>query len=338
MTGVSAGGALRLPLFLVNHAVSAKPTLVGSPPIDGQPVFVRSVWVREGRGEWQQQELPWERLEAGPNNGKPIDIIVDNLDSVGTHLVQVAIVLQSRPDYRSATFAFSTALDVTVREDKELTIQQNINYSADVAQSGATIYAPFRVSGQDTDGGNTGTNADREQTLVHASMFEREKGIRGMQDGTAVKCSANFSWHGFQQLNTPESGPIVSPNGVLVFGRDRTRRQPDREGEAPNSNDVRLLVYQRDGQVNENAAMAISRKHFGVFIEDDRLRMRVLSEGGATCDGKRMKKGDIVTLKSGSRISPFVTPVGKLEIEIGFEIEHGEVVTVNAKRLPSRSS
>ena len=338
MTGVSAGGSLRLPLYLVNHSTSAGAGLVGSRTQHGKPIYVRSVWVREGKGAWHKQEIAWDRLDAGPKNGKPIDLIVDKLDSVGTHLVQVIIVIQSRHKWRSETFAFSTALNISVEANQDVVIQQNINYSADAAQSGATIYAPFRVSEKDLKGQSSKlTTSDCEQVLVHAGLFEREQNIRGMDDGLLIKRNATFFWRGFEALHTPEPGPINSPESLLIFGRDRTRRQPNREDGPENSNDVRLLVYGRDDQLDQTASMEISREHFCLFIANNRLRMRVTSENGASADGIKLEKGEVMTLKHNSCISPFQNQTRRLEIGIGFEVEHGEVIAVNVKRVPARN-
>jgi len=305
------GGSLTIPIIIEN----------GSPT--GRTKYVKGIWVREGRGDWRECDLPWDRLEAGTR--KSVSLTAQSLDRPGTHRVEILIAIASRWQWQEETFVFSTGLEITVEAEQDLVVQQNIHYNADTPQTGATIYAPVRVAAEQKLPQESGT---RVQTLAltRANVHERTFGFRGTENGLSVKRTAEFRWNSFPAFTSPARGMIVNANGLLTFGRSRTVQQNG-------TTDVRLLVTRKDGGVDEEASREISRDHFCVWIENDRLMLRANSNNGVWVDGDVCSRGKIVELTHGSRFSPLKTSFGRLTLLVEFEVEHQEVVALTISRV-----
>lgn len=296
-------------------------------------LYVKGVWYRKGNDEWQPCYLPWDRLP--PRVDQPINLIFDRLQFAGSHRVEIVIGLASRWQWQEEVFAFSAGLEVRVAGDKELVVQQNINYSAGAPQTGATIYAPIRISSDSDDTLPPRHQTSQELPLVRASVYERSFGWRGTSlNGMPnveqnrivnVKRSAKFQFKGFFERDIPLESPILSPNGMLSFGRSRTRKQGG-------TSDVRMLVFRNDNRIDEQVSIGISRDHFVLWLERGRLMLRVNSEAGLLVNSSRQKKGDIVEVKHGDVISPLVSHPRKLELKVEFEVEHDEVTGIQIRR------
>lgn len=296
-------------------------------------LYVKGVWYRKGNDDWQPCHLPWDRVPARAE--QPINLVFDRLQLAGSHRVEIVIGLASRWQWQEEIFAFSAGLEVRVEEDKELVVQQNINYSADAPQTGATIYAPIRISSDNSDASTTRPTGPQELPLVRASVYERSFGWRGTsldetQNATRprivnVKRNAKVGFKGFFERNIPFESPILSSDGILSFGRSRTKKQGG-------TTDVRMLVFQEGGHVDEKTSIGISRDHFCLWIERGRLMLRVNSEAGVLVNSVRRSKGDTVEVKNGNVIAPLVPYPRKLELKVGFGIEHDEVTRIEIQR------
>lgn len=299
------GGSLTIPMNISN----ASPTK--------RAVFVEGLWVREGSGEWEKCDLSWELLEAG--SAKPVSITASSLDRAGTHRIEIMVALSSRWQWRKEVFAFTTGLEISVEAEKDVVVQQNIHYAADTPQTGATIYAPVRVTSEKN--ALVADSRSQKLPLTRAGVNERRFGFRGTKDEHIVRRDAQFRWRSFPKFATPSDGMIVTAESLLNFGRSRTKQQDG-------TTDVRLLAVQQDGTLDEAASREISRDHFCIWIENDRLMLRVNSNSGAWVDGEVYPRGQIVQLNHGSRFSPLKTNQQRLMLGVRFEVEHNDIVAI----------
>ncbi len=305
------GSALSIPLVLSNTAQI------------GRPLFVNGLWTREGGGDWRRVEVPWERLDAG--SSAPLNVRADALDKAGVHQLEIVLALATRWRWREEVAAFTTSLALTIEQEESLTVQQNITYAADAPQTGATIYAPMRVQfgGSDHDDGSC--SEPHALPLTRATKIEREFGLRGYEDGTQVSRAASLCWRGFRPDEIPADTPVVSADGMLILGRSRSKQRGG-------PNDVRLLVHDDAGAINEPSSRAVSRQHLGLCIENGRLVLRVESDRGAWVNGRSVPRGTSVSLRDGDRFSPIARGLGRLAVTASFEANHGVVEAVTFTR------
>lgn len=305
------GGAVSLPLSLRNNAQT------------GRPLFLVGLWIRESGGAWRQQDVAWDRLDCGKSGALPVQSSA--FDRTGSHLIEIAFAVSSRWRWREEVFAYTTGLDVTVGEDAAVTVQQNISYSAEAAQPGATIFAPVNLH-MDREGRRDVDARGQVLALMRASKLERSLGLRGASDGTAIPRGAKLAWKGFRNDTSPFDGPLTSADGVLTLGRSRSIAQGG-------NNDVRLLALSASGTIDEQASLEISREHFCLWIENDRLMLRVESERGGFIEGEHHGRGAAVSLQSGDTFSPVRgTPRGAA-LRVNFESNHGTCHTVQITAL-----
>lgn len=295
------GGLVSLP-FVVRNASSV-----------GRPLIVDRLLVRENGGPWREQELTWERLDAGAT--APATVTTSPLSNAGSHRIEVTFVVCSRWRWREEVMAFSAGLELDVASGDGVTVQQTINVDSEaMAGTGGTIYAPLRFDG----GGPVAADTldARQLDLVRASRIERELGLRGGRDGLCVPRAVRAEWRGFPDGAAPVPGPIASRDGVLAIGRSRTAQQG---GEG----DVRLLALDGRGAVDEERSLRISRRHFSLWIQNDRLMLRADSSRGGDVAGVHVPAGESVALENGDRFA-----AGGAGVSVRFEAHHGTVHTV----------
>ncbi|MDB4778101.1 FHA domain-containing protein [bacterium] len=317
----TVGDMITLPLQLSNEG-SVKMKL-----------HLKGVWFRKGHEDWKQCHLAWDRIE--PHSQQPIDLMIDQLQLAGNHRVEVVIALASRSKLREEVFAFSAGVEVLVEGAKELVVQQNINYGAEAAKTGGTIYAPIRISKDNQDATDGSSNVPKELPLVRARVYERSFGWRGtrIEDGqsskkhrlVSIRRNAIIRFKGFSERDTPHDSPLISGNGTLTFGRARTKMQGD-------SPQTQLLAYQNDGKVDEKISLGISKEHFRLWIENGRLMLRDVSTLG-TLVNSTLLRGDTIELTNGSVISPLKSHPRKLQLKVVFEMEHDEVSEIQINRV-----
>ncbi len=301
------GDSVQIPLKLLNHSAV------------GRPVFVRGVWTRESGGPWIEAELAWQRVEAG--QARELVVSAESIAKSGNHVVDIVIAIESRWQWRTETFAFSSSIRIDIADKKgDVIVNQNISTSAAGNQTGVTISSPVKIYNDDNSASQT-DGVVEIQPLVRATVYDQVFGFRGTSNDFRVKRNAVFSWSGFSKTQTPAASAIVTHDGLLRFGRSRTKRQG---GEG----DVRILVNRNDGEVDVELSQAISREHFYLFIQNNRLQLRVVSPHGVTVDGKTIESGQVCSLKNGSKIHPLPSHPSRLELTTSFEIEHGNVVKV----------
>ncbi len=304
------GGALALPLTLKNAGGT------------GRPLFLAGAWVREAGGDWRELEVLWDRLDSGHTAALPVQS--STFEHAGTHRIDIAVALASRWRAREEVFAFAAGLQVEVHADAAITVQQNITYAPDAPQTGATIYSPLHITGERTGAGKP--SAARVLDLMRAAKLERSLGLRGTRDGVAIPRGTKLVWTGFPSGSAPVDGSLLSSDGVLTLGRSRTVQQGGQ-------NDVRLLAQTDRGEIDEAASLGISRHHFSLWIENDRLMLRVESDAGGYVNGERLDRAASTPLESGDVFSPVKNAPRGTAIEVHFDVNHAVCHTL---RLSAR--
>ena len=302
------GSAVSLPLSIANLSVV------------GRPIFVTHLWTREAGGEWQEKSLGWERLAAG--EARPVSVMAEKLDRAGSHNLEVMIAVSSRWRWRQETYAFATSLRLTI-ENKEGDKAPVVNIGGESAGHGNVVY----ISGQDSHSTN-GQTAEEAFSLamVRVEREERRLGLRGISETVWVPRATRFEWRGFEDFGAPSDGLLLHSDGLLVFGRSKGR---DLEG----PNDARLLILTDQGNVDQDRSRLFSRRHFELYLECDRLMLRIESEVGLRVNGDAFGRGKTVQLKDGDIISPSVKYPDLLRIAVKFQFEHGAVSKITLTRF-----
>lgn len=304
------GGAVALPVSIANVSVVER------------PIFVTRVWSREASGKWQDVRLGWERLDAGQS--RPVSIIANELHHAGAHSIEILVELSTRWRWREERYAFSAGLTLQVKaEDKS--IGPTVTVGGDTAGHGNTVY----ISGKSEAPAELETTIEAlDLEMLRAEVEERDRGIRGLEGGVCVPRNVPIAWRGFAPERTPLDGPILTTDSLLAVGRARARR-------AGGTGDVRLLVDSLDGSLDEDLSRLISRRHFELYVECDRLMVRVIGTGGLRVDGKAYGPGKAIALDDGARIEPLVKSPDVLSLEVQFQIEFNLVTQVIVSRLPA---
>lgn len=306
----SVGGAVALPVSIANVSVV------------GRPIFVTRVWSREASSEWRPESLGWERLDAG--QARPVSITANKLDRAGAHSIEILVEVSSRWRWRQERYAFAAALRLHVKaEDKS--VGPIVTLGGQEAGHGNTVY----ISGQSekSDGLETTVEA-LDLGMERVEVEERRFGIRGISENLSVIRGVSLQWRGFAPEHVPVDGPILTANSLLAVGRTRGRR-------AGGTGDVRLLVEAADGSVDEDLSRLISRRHFELYLECDRLMLRVTGTGGVRVDGKAYGPGKAVALNDGAQIDPIVKTPDALSLKVQFQTEHKTVTQVTVTRSPA---
>lgn len=309
LTVAKVGGAVALPMSIGNLSGVQR------------PLFITGLWSREASGPWREENLGWERLDAGES--RPVSVVANQIERAGAHGLQLLVAMASRWRWRQENFAFTANLTLMV-EDNTSDKGPVVNIGGESAGHGNLVY----ISGKNE------TKLTLQQSdqavpipLVRAEREERRLGLRGIDPDNWVPRNADFSWQGFGEGDAPFDGPILSQDGMLAIGRSRTRRQG---GEG----DVRLLVFGASGELDETSSLLISRRHLELYIESDRLILRVTAGSGLRVNGNAYGEGKIVGLRDGDVIAPMVSAPDAVSLEVSFRTEHGSARQIIFQRLP----
>lgn len=306
----SVGGAVALPVSIANVSVV------------GRPIFVTRVWSREASSEWRAESLGWERLDAG--QARPVSITANKLNRAGAHSIEILVEVASRWRWREERYAFAAALRLHVKaEDKS--VGPTVTLGGQEAGHGNTVY----ISGQSEKSADLETTDDAlDLGMERVEVEERRFGIRGLSEDLSVTRGVSLKWRGFLPQHVPGDGPILTADGLLAVGRARGR------GEG-GTGDVRLLLEAPDGTVDEDLSRLISRRHFELYVECDRLMLRVTGTGGVRIGGTAYGPGKTVSLDDGARIDPIVKVPDALSLKVQFQTEHKNVTQVIITRSPA---
>ena len=309
-SSIKVGGTLALPLVVSNNS-----------PV-GRPLFVEEMWIRGDDGEVRPVDLTFQRLNSGGT--AEVGLRTGVLETAGLHRFDVHLTVATRYLWREERYVFTTSIAIPVDPEGPSEIVQNYNIQADAIGAGMTIYNPTRIQKEREAGIATHAEPIR-LTLRRADTLERTLGHRGYAANLAVTKSTALVWQGFGKGHAPFDGPIRTHTGVLGIGR---------ASNAPEGgmNDVRLLIS-RNGEIDEDASIHISRRHFQLFIENDRLMLRVESQNGLLVGDEALRRGKMVALRDGDMIRPLVRNPDAIALKVQFETQHDEVDRIILKRL-----
>ena len=311
LSAAGVGDAVALPLTISNASIA------------GRPLIITGFWVREGgTGDWRKQALGWEELKAGQS--RPIRIVAREIKQAGNHAIEVRLTVSNHFQWRKECFAFKGDFTVDVAAEKNTAQSVKIDVQGNFDAKGGVIGAAF---GQAEQASRKTTHEPVLLRLSRIEAFEREHGLRGMSEALYVPRNTPLSWSGFPPLETPVAGPITTRNGLLTFGRNRALRQGGLV-------DVRVLAEAPDGSVDRELSLALSRHHFEIYIECDRLMLRVVSDNGVGVDGETYGRDQRVVLQDGSIIAPLVRKPDALAIRVDFQVEHKRVSRITLVRTP----
>ena len=306
---VKVGGTLALPLLLTNESPG------------GRPLFIEAMWTRGGDGELREVDLAFHRLN--PGDSADIGVRTGQMNTAGIHRLDVMFVAATRYLWREERYVFTTAIAIPVEPEGPSEVVQNYNIHADQIGAGMTIYNPTRIQKERDEGLDTHAEPIR-LTLRRADTMERKLGQRGYENGLVVPRSTVFAWQGFDAGQTPAEGPIRTPTGVLSLGRASNAAYSG-------LNDVRLVISTPDG-TDEEASVHISRRHFLLYVENDRLMLRVESQNGVAVNGNTLRRGETVRLEDGDVIAPLVGKPDTISITVTFETNQNEAGRIILRR------
>lgn len=310
LTAAKVGSAVALPVSIENVSVV------------GRPLFVTKLWSREANGEWRKEALGWERLDAGQS--RPATITASQLSHAGAHNIEILVAVSSRWRWREECYAFSAALRLSVESEASKSAP-TVTIGGKDAGHGNTVY----ISGQSDTATKTETTTEAlNLEMVRAEKEERRLGLRGLSETLWVPKNTKLSWRGFGAQDVLMDGPILTQDGLLAVGRTRSRR-------SGGLGDIRLLAETKDGAVDEDASRLISRRHFELYVQCNRLILRVTGSGGVRINGEAYGSGKEISLADGDRIAPLVSTPDALTLNVSFRAEHGSVTEVILTRAPA---
>lgn len=308
LTAAKVGAAVALPLSVTNASVV------------GRPLFVTGLYIREGGADWREEDLGWERLIAGET--RPTSVRIDQLDRSGVHGVEIMITVASRWRWRQECYALTARMTLSVEDESAK--GHVVNIGGESAGHGNTVY----ISGKRDGVAKRVSDQAFLLGLVRAEKEERRLGLRGVSDGVSVPRNTRIEWRGFPKTEVPSDGIILTMDGILGVGRSRTRQDGG-------LGDVRLLAEAKNGNVDKDISRMISRRHFEIYNECDRLILRVNAQSGLRINGEAYGPDKTVILNSSDTISPLVNTNSDINLQTTFRIEHGLVRAVTFARLPA---
>ncbi len=311
MINAPIGGEVALPFDLANLSSV------------GRPLFVTGLWSREGRDDWRAERLDWERLDAGCRAAA--SVTATRIEKAGSHKIDIMVAVATRWRWREENWAFATSVLLAVHDDDDKAGGPVVQISGENIGHGNLINISGLVGGDDREDKRTTDAIDLP--MQRLDIAERQLGLRGMDSKLRVPRNTPVTFAGFGKGDHPASGrPILTPNGLIAFGRART------SGEG--AGDVRIVAEDADGVADEDLSRMISRRHFELCIENDRLVLRVTGSNGVRVNGDAYGPDKCVTLKDGDRIAPIVDAPDRLGIDVRFSCELDRVSAIRLTRQP----
>lgn len=304
------GGSVAVPFNLFNGS-----------QVD-RPLFVRGVWIRE-KGDWREERLGWEKL--GSRRHAPASVTACEFDRAGLHEIEIMFAVATRWRTREECYAFSTRVRLDIAGEKD-NAGPTIQITSDNQMNGNI----FQFKDREPQAGDAGKVVDAiDMNIQRLDREERSLGLRGMEGGVRCPRSAVFEFHGFAGLDPEQSAlPIVTTNAMLAFGRADYKS-------AGGTSDVRLLAYGAAGHVDEQLSAPISRKHFNLYIENDRPVLRVEGRNGLRVNGKAYGQEKHVLLSDGDVIEPLIQHPEALQLHFRFRRELEKVSRIIVTRKPA---
>ncbi|MEO5938005.1 MAG: FHA domain-containing protein [Sphingomonas sp.] len=305
------GGSVALPFDLYN-----------SSGID-RPLFVTGLWSRE-KGDWREERLGWETLDPGTR--APASVTAQEFDRAGLHEVEIMWTVATRWRSRQENFAFSSRVLLNIAGESS-GAPAVVQISSENEMNGNVIQITDNTSRGSKDDGKVVSAID--MNIHRLDVEERRMGLRGLSEDLRVPRSVAFRFAGFAGGETPTLElPISTPDGILAFGRSKTRA-------AGGEGDVHLAVTDRTGAVDADQSLTLSRRHFELYVENDRLMLRASGSNGLRVNGSAIGPDKTAVLKDGDVIEPLVKAPGALKLTVRFAREFDRVSVVTVTRTPA---
>lgn len=319
---ITPGATMKAP---VGGSVAVPFELVNASGID-RPLFIKGLWSRES-GEWREERLGWEKLLRAERAAA--SVTARELSSPGLHEIEIMFAVSTQWRTRQEQFAFSTRVQLEIPAEARDSAP-TIEISSKNQMNGNIIQLQEREKRPDDEGRVLEVIDMRIRRL---DREECELGLRRNEDGSGVPRSALFEFFGFSAERAPAgAAPILNPDSMIVFGRAPLR---SKGGET----DVRLLIADDgSGQVDEVLSRQISRRHFEIYIENERPILRVAASNGLRINGKAFGPDKTVLLSDGDRICPLVDDPEKVSLEVRFRRELDRIAGLRVTRSPSERS
>ncbi len=316
---VKAGGALVLPLVFRNDS-----------PVR-RPLFVTGVWIREGGGALRKQDAAWERLEAGASN--PLWVQTGALERQGRSLFEITFVVATRYRWREEVFAFRSSLELDIEQGGGVVINQTIHAGGQDSGLGGTVNAPIRIEAASGNDDRQDRRTEATQLgLTRADVFEREQGVRGYTagplKGASVARNAIVEWRGFAPGEAPAARPITTDDSILAAGRSNLR---ETGGEV----DVRLLVRNEQGALNEELSRAVSRRHLDIFLQNGRVCLHAAGEAGVQIGQRRIARDGIEPIEQDDVIQILPKHADAITLQVRMRAHFGEISEIVFTRRPA---
>lgn len=308
MTG-SVGGAVAVPFELVNNS-----------RVD-RPLFIKGLWSREN-GNWRPERLGWAKLLPGERG--EASVTACELARSGLHEIEIMFAVATQWRTRQEQFAFSARVQLEIPQEIQAEAP-TIQISSQNQMNGNVIKVEM------PDGARNSTRLIErfEKRIKRLDVEERAQGLRGLDEALRIPRSATFEFEGFRtDTAPPRPAPIVTPDAMLVFGRSSTR---ELGGEA----DVQLLAYDPQGQPDSFTSALMSRRHFELYIENERPVIRVAGGNGVRVNGTAYGPDKSITLHDGDVIDPIVNKAGQLSLHLRFRRELDTIARVIVTRSPA---
>lgn len=306
------GGSVALPFDLYNAS-----------NID-RPLFVTGLWSRE-KGDWREERLGWETLDPGTR--APASVTAQEFDRAGLHEVEIMWTVATRWRARQENFAFSTRVLLTIPSATASDAGPVVQISSENAMNGNVIQITDNTSRGAKDDGKVVSAID--MNIHRLDVEERRMGLRGITEDLRVPRSVAFRFAGFGKQETPALElPIATPDGILAFGRSNARA-------AGGDGDVRLVVTDATGAIDADQSLTLSRRHFELYVENDRLVLRASGTNGLRVNGSAIGPNKTAALNDGDVIEPLVKAPGALTLTVRFTSEFDRVSVVTIARTPA---
>ena len=304
----AVGGSVAVPLELVNGS-----------QVD-RPLFVKRLWIRE-KGDWREERLGWEKLQ--PGESAPATVTACEMDAHGLHGIAIMWEVATQWKTRQEHFAFSSLVQIEIANQAA---EQGTNIQITAENQTGNVIQIHERDRNATGGGRVVEKID--MIVQRQDKLEREMGLRGMDDGSTISRSARFVLRGFADDHVlAASRPIVTPDATLRFGRTYLRGQG---GDI----DARLLLQTEDGILDEVESEFISRRHFEIYVENERPMLRVLSNNGVRVNGSGYGVDKLVQLADGDEIAPLRQDQQALSIKLRFRRELSSISAIELTRSP----
>ncbi len=293
----------------------------------------RTIWVKEIiKLDAQAGEpiiLTWEQID--PQTERHFVIETPPLAEGGQHTLRMLVVLSSRYRGLEETYAFTGATTITVSTPESQQVIQNINLSGAQFQTGGMVHTALNT--KDRSRSEPTALADRTALqLDRAERYELENGIRGYRsEGLRVPRNIEFSFNGFSRDDVPPDGSTMMATGRFAFGRNS--RAPHASANTVPM-DISLRAYDRSGQIDTPATMAISRHHFDLVVVNDRLCVQVRASNGVELTGTALQSGGVAVLSPRDSLVPIPGHQDRLAISVAFSSSLDAVERITVKRAP----